>query len=283
MIELVVESELRWGEVSELRVRDLSVMVRQLTVARTVVEVSKRFRVDGQRFLVKEYPKSGHYRYVRLREAITVSLAEHITRLDLSSEDLLFGITPTSELAVSGPRQEIPEGLGMTDPNPVGCCYRHGTTTGYSLGGCRCEYCRLAMSNYRAARRAAGEDRPPVGRRIDTDGHIPRRWFVDRVWRPALTAAALGRDVSFHDLRHAHASWTLAGGATVQDVRERLGHRSLRATERYLHSLPDGEDNALGALARVRDGGKRATRVVTAACACDPGESNRGAGRPFQV
>ena len=43
-----------------------------------------------------------------------------------------------------------------------------------------------------------------------------------------------------YDLRHAHASWLLAGDADIQTVRERLGHASLRATERYLHTLGDG-------------------------------------------
>jgi site-specific recombinase XerD len=39
-------------------------------------------------------------------------------------------------------------------------------------------------------------------------------------------------------LRHAAASWSLAGGADLQQVREMLGHTSLRAVERYLHALP---------------------------------------------
>jgi hypothetical protein len=46
----------------------------------------------------------------------------------------------------------------------------------------------------------------------------------------------------------------IAGGADLQTVRERLGHASLRATERYLHSLPDTDDTALDALATVRNG-----------------------------
>ncbi|WP_433462170.1 hypothetical protein [Spirillospora sp. CA-128828] len=46
----------------------------------------------------------------------------------------------------------------------------------------------------------------------------------------------------------------LAGGADVQIVRERLGHASLRATERYLHTLPDAGDTALAALAYTRNG-----------------------------
>jgi site-specific recombinase XerD len=53
-----------------------------------------------------------------------------------------------------------------------------------------------------------------------------------------------------HDLHHAHASWLLAGGADIQTVKERLGHGSLRTTEKYLHTLPDHDDTALDARRR---------------------------------
>ena len=56
-----------------------------------------------------------------------------------------------------------------------------------------------------------------------------------------------------HDLRHTNASWMIAGGADLQTVRERLGHASLRATERYLHSRPNTDDTALDALTTVRN------------------------------
>ena len=55
-----------------------------------------------------------------------------------------------------------------------------------------------------------------------------------------------------HDMRRAHASWLLAGGADLQVVRQRLGHGSLRTTERYLHMLPDADKSALDALAKIR-------------------------------
>lgn len=55
-----------------------------------------------------------------------------------------------------------------------------------------------------------------------------------------------------YDLRHAHASWLLAGGADIQTVRERFGHASLRATERYLHTLAESDEAALVAFERVR-------------------------------
>ena len=59
--------------------------------------------------------------------------------------------------------------------------------------------------------------------------------------------------VRVHDLRHAHASWLLAGGADLQVVKERLGHGSLRTAEKYLHTLPDADGTALEALSKMRN------------------------------
>jgi site-specific recombinase XerD len=55
-----------------------------------------------------------------------------------------------------------------------------------------------------------------------------------------------------HDLRHAHASWLLAGGADLQAVKERLGHASIATTEKYLRTLPDADDSTLDAFTRIR-------------------------------
>ena len=44
----------------------------------------------------------------------------------------------------------------------------------------------------------------------------------------------------------------LAGGADLQVVKQRLGHGSLRTTERYLHTLPDADETALEALSKIR-------------------------------
>jgi integrase len=42
-----------------------------------------------------------------------------------------------------------------------------------------------------------------------------RHTFRTRVWRPAVTASGVDFDVRVHDLRHAHASWLLAGGSDL--------------------------------------------------------------------
>ncbi|GIH97300.1 tyrosine-type recombinase/integrase [Planobispora siamensis] len=123
----------------------------------------------------------------------------------------------------------------------------------YNSGKCRCQYCRAAFAVYRAKRRGVdGKDNPRQPRQRDTDGHIPNDWFRRHVWYPALEAAKLGIHVRIHDLRHAHASWLLAGGADLQVVKERLGHASIATTEKYLHTLDDADETALDAFTKTR-------------------------------
>jgi site-specific recombinase XerD len=262
LVELDVESGLRWGELTELRVHDFSSATRMLTVARAVVEINARFRdSDAPRFIVKDYPKDKQYRRVKLSPEIATALTEHIDTHTLARDNLLFALPtpdPQPDLEPSSAAHTPPPDavqLGRTAPNSAGRTYAHATLSGYSLGACRCEHCRTTYARYRAERRAAGKDDPRnggLGRKINTDGHIPRRWFAQHIWRPAVAAAGLDFHVRVHDLRHAHASWLLAGGADIQVVKERLGHGSLRTTEKYLHTLPDHDDTALHALRRTR-------------------------------
>ena len=62
LVETDVESRLRWGELTELRSRDLDFGTGVLTVSRVVVELSPRFHPDGGRFVVKGYPKDREHR-----------------------------------------------------------------------------------------------------------------------------------------------------------------------------------------------------------------------------
>ena len=88
----------------------------------------------------------------------------------------------------------------------------------------------------------------------ETAGGIPvsRSTFRTRVWLPALEKAKLGHHVRIHDLRHAHASWLLNGGADLKTVMERMGHSQIQTTQKYLHTLPDADDRALEAFRRTR-------------------------------
>jgi integrase len=81
---------------------------------------------------------------------------------------------------------------------------------------------------------------------------VSRNTFRTKVWLPALGRAGLDFHVRMHDLRHAHASWLLAGGADLKAVMERMGHSQLLTAQRYLHTLPDADEQALAAFERIR-------------------------------
>ncbi len=262
LVETAIDSGLRWGELTELRGLDLDTASHILTVTRAVVQVDPKFHPQGLRFHVKPYPKSRHARRMRLSTTLTSALLEHQQNLGLGRDDLLFAAPGTrsgparpelrlvvDDVAATEPR--------LTEPNARGRQYLHGTLSAYTAGRCRCAVCRRAFADYRAARRADGKDEPRQPRPVQTDGHLPRDWFTRKVWRPAVLAAGLEGPVRIHDLRHAHASWLLAGGADLQVVKERLGHASIATTERYLHTLPDADDTALDALDRVRARSRR--------------------------
>jgi len=253
LVETAIESGLRWGELSELRAGDLDGVTRILTVSRAVVEVHPRFHPERGRFLVKEYPKDGEYRRLKLSEQITIKIGAHVRLQGLGRHDLLFAVRhPASTEAVRAPAPD-PADLGLTAPNENGRQYRHGTLSGYAAGRCRCRLCRHAYASYRARRRASGHDSPRAARTRDTDGHISRDWFRRQIWQPAVERAGLDIHVRMHDMRHAHASWLLAGGADLQVVKERLGHASIATTEKYLHTLPGADETAVAALSKIRD------------------------------
>ena len=81
---------------------------------------------------------------------------------------------------------------------------------------------------------------------------ISRNTFRTRVWRPAVAASGIDFHVRVHDLRHAHASWLLAGGSDLKSVMDRMGHAQITTTQKYLHTLPDADAKNLTALDRIR-------------------------------
>jgi integrase len=80
---------------------------------------------------------------------------------------------------------------------------------------------------------------------------LSRNTFRTRVWLPAVEAAKIDFGVRMHDLRHAHASWLLAGGADLKSVMDRMGHTQIQTTQKYLHALPDSDQRNLDAFERV--------------------------------
>lgn len=76
-------------------------------------------------------------------------------------------------------------------------------------------------------------------RRIDTDLVFPapeanRPIDIRSAWESARKKAKL-EDFRFHDLRHSAASHLAMNGATLRDIAEVLGHKTLRMVQRYSH------------------------------------------------
>jgi site-specific recombinase XerD len=86
-----------------------------------------------------------------------------------------------------------------------------------------------------------------------TGSPISRNVFRTRVWLPAVARSKFKQRVRFHDLRGAHASWLLAGGADLKAVMDRLGHKQIQTTQQYLGRLRDADVRSLAAFESVRN------------------------------
>ena len=82
--------------------------------------------------------------------------------------------------------------------------------------------------------------------------------FSTHVWRKLMTALeteGIGR-FRFHDLRHTHVAWLIAGGAPLPHIQARLGHESITTTiDTYGHLLPAGDELISGIIDTALTGG----------------------------
>ena len=67
LVEFDIETGLRWGELTELRPKDIRFDTAMLTVSRVVIHLHARPREDAPRFKVKDYPKDKEWRQTGTR------------------------------------------------------------------------------------------------------------------------------------------------------------------------------------------------------------------------
>ena len=76
--------------------------------------------------------------------------------------------------------------------------------------------------------------------------------FNNRFFQPILKEANIKRRITFHDLRHTHATLLLSKGISPKVVQERLGHSSITVTmDVYSHVTQDLQESAVEMLSDV--------------------------------
>ena len=70
-------------------------------------------------------------------------------------------------------------------------------------------------------------------------GPVRQRNFYRRHFKPAVLAVGLPEGLHFHSLRHTCAAFLIADGRHMEEVKDHLGHSSIRVTsDRYGHLFP---------------------------------------------
>jgi integrase len=95
---------------------------------------------------------------------------------------------------------------------------------------------------------------------------IRHNLFYKRVFAPAVRAALHGRVFRFHDLRHTCAAWLIERGASITQIKLRLGHRSITTTiDIYGHLFPSAEPELADLLDAGYRGAEQAAIAITSA------------------
>ena len=236
--EFLVSSGCRFGEATELRVKDINFQSKEVSVRRTVSDVGSQHN-NGSRYLVLPTTKTGHKRTIVLSRKLLTSLEKFIKQRKLLSNELLFSrnnLFDSVKLIDAGSRKERTTYIVGSQ------VFQHATPRSYNVGKCRCNLCTDAVNKYRKQYRKDKSKGRGVSK-SNFSGHLSReRWRA--TWHEAIEKSGIGWYPRTHDLRHANATQLLSLGVNVHEVKERLGHQSITTTERYLHRIRHQQSKA---------------------------------------
>ena len=234
LAQFLVASGCRFGEATEIRVKDFNFKTGEVYIQRRVSDLG---RSHTSRFMVIDATKSGKKRSLTISKALLLEIQGYVIAKALSKDDLLFSrllVCEQSKLETSRGNTKSPRPF-ETD----GKKFQHGTLYAYTHGRCRCEACRESVRKHRQKAKPYQKQQ----RFIDKTSHLPRDvWRT--IWNNAIAKSAIGWSPRTHDLRHANATHLLKSGVDVHEVKERLGHQSIKTTERYLHRLRHNQSKA---------------------------------------
>lgn len=236
--KFLVASGARFGEATEIRVKDISFNTKEIFIQRRASELGKKHNA-GKRFKVIDGTKSGYKRSIKLPESLIQEIAQFVRSKRIGKEELLF------EKSKVIPKDKLTSSRGTAKSSRPfvkdGKMFQHGTLRAYGSGSCRCDECKAIVREYRRSQRAKSYQKSEVI--IDEPSHLPRdTWRT--IWNKAIAKSGVDWSPRTHDLRHANATLLLKNGVDVHEVKERLGHQSIKTTERYLHRIRHQESKA---------------------------------------
>lgn len=77
---------------------------------------------------------------------------------------------------------------------------------------------------------------------VTLDGSYMRPTTISRAFSRIRDSCGLPKEVTFHSLRHTHASWLIANGCDLKTLSERMGHADEATTLRIYGHLMPGRD-----------------------------------------
>ena len=247
--KFLIGSGCRFGEATELRVKDFNFTAKEVYIRRTVSDVGKNYN-NGERFQVVSATKNNTKRTVTLSQSLVKDIEAYAKAQALGKESLLF----SKQLVEKPSKLEVPLIKGSTYQRESRT-FQHGTPYSYNVGGCRCELCKQAVRKYRNHYRkesnskshskshSKSESNSKSHSKSNSESHLPRdKWRA--IWNEAIKKSRIGWYPTTHDLRHANATILLKNGVDVHEVKERLGHQSITTTERYLHRIRHQQSTA---------------------------------------
>ena len=253
LARFLIASGCRYGEATELRVKDFNFSAKEVYVKRSVSDVGKSYG-NGERFIVVSATKNYGKRTVVLSAGLIAEIEAFVKAKALAKESLVF----SKQLVMKPSKIEVPQ-KGSTY-QAGSRTFQHGTPYSYNVGGCRCEQCKQAVKAYRnhyrkdkAKGKVESHSKSQSNSKSDTksnskslsrsESHLPRdKWRA--IWNEAIKKSGIGWYPTTHDLRHANATILLKKGVDVHEVKERLGHQSIVTTERYLHRIRHQQSKA---------------------------------------
>ena len=251
LARFLIGSGCRYGEATELRVKDFNFSAKEVYVRRSVSDVGKSYG-NGDRFIVVSATKNYSKRTIVLSASLIAEIKAFVEAKALPKESLVF----SKQLVMPADKIEFPQKGKQYQAGSR--TFQHGTPYSYNMGGCRCEQCKKAIKAYRSHYRkdkakakvgshskshSKSQSNSRSHSKSNSESHLPRdKWRA--IWNEAINKSGIGWYPTTHDLRHANATHLLKSGVDVHEVKERLGHQSIVTTERYLHRIRHQQSKA---------------------------------------